>query len=149
MGRILDLSIWSRPPYIILNLLKMAKPSWGNTIKPYAHKPDPKPGKITSKDLPKTSTLSHVPSSQRNLTLHDWLHVVNWFNKNQPVTQEVTVNHFKTLHDEVHILINAQVKPWVKCLKTAHYFIFFIYIRHILLTKKARCSAWIFLSHSA
>ena len=31
MGCILDLSIWSRPPCIILNLLKMAKPSWGNT----------------------------------------------------------------------------------------------------------------------
>ena len=31
MGCILDLSIWSRPPCIILNSLKMAKPSWGNT----------------------------------------------------------------------------------------------------------------------
>ena len=37
----------------------------------------------------------------------------------------------------------------VKCLKTVCYFIFYIYIRHTLLTKKARCSALISLSHSA
>ena len=37
----------------------------------------------------------------------------------------------------------------VKCLKTVHYFIFYIYIRHTLLTKKARCSALISLSCSA
>ena len=61
------------------------------------------------KDLPKTSTLSHVPSSQRNLTLHDWLYVVYWFNKNQPVTQEGTVKHFKTLHDEALVFTQASL----------------------------------------
>ena len=75
----------------------------------YTHKPGPKPDKITSKDIPKTSTLSHVPPSQRNLTLHDWLHVVDWFNKNQPVTQEATVNHFKTLHDEALVFNQASL----------------------------------------
>ena len=30
MGHIFDLIIWSRPPWIIHTLLKMAKPSWGN-----------------------------------------------------------------------------------------------------------------------
>ena len=30
MGCICDLSIWSRPSWVILNLSKMAKPSWGN-----------------------------------------------------------------------------------------------------------------------
>ena len=30
-GLYLDLSMWRRPPCIILILLKMAKPSWGNT----------------------------------------------------------------------------------------------------------------------
>ena len=37
----------------------------------------------------------------------------------------------------------------VKCLKTVRYFIFYIYIRHTLLTKKARRSALISLSRSA
>ena len=50
-----------------------------------------------------------MPPSQRNLTLHDWLHVVDWFNKNQPVTQEATVNHFKTLHDEALVFNQASL----------------------------------------
>ena len=62
--------------------------------KPYAHKPGPKAGKSTSKHTPRTSSFSNAPSSQQNLTLHDWLHVVNWFNENQPISQEVAVQHF-------------------------------------------------------
>ena len=80
-----------------------------HNVKSYAHKPGPKPDKITSKDIPKTSTLSHVPPSQRNLTLHDWLHVVDWFNKNQPVTQEATVNHFTFVTSMISLVFNLRL----------------------------------------
>ena len=73
-------------------------------LKPYAHKPGPKAGKSMLKDTPRTSSFSNAPASQQNLTLHDWLHVVNWFNENQPILQEVAVQHFVTLHDEALIL---------------------------------------------
>ena len=62
--------------------------------KPYAHKPGPKAGKSTSKDTLRTSSFSNTPSSQQNLILHDWLRVVNWFNENQPISQEAAVQHF-------------------------------------------------------
>ena len=62
--------------------------------KPYAHKPGPKAGKSASKDTLRTSSFSNAPSSWQNLTLHDWLHVVNWFDENQPISQEATVQHF-------------------------------------------------------
>ena len=62
--------------------------------KPYAHEPGPKAGKSTSKDTLRTSSFSNAPSSQQNLTLHDWLRVVNWFDENQPILQEAAVQHF-------------------------------------------------------
>ena len=62
--------------------------------KPYAHKPGPKAGKSASKDTLRTSSFSNAPSSWQNLTLHDWLRVVNWFNENQPISQEAAVQHF-------------------------------------------------------
>ena len=77
--------------------------------KPYAHKPGPKAGKSTSKDTPRTSSFSNAPSSQQNLTLHDWLCVVNWFDENQPISQEAAVQHFATLCDEALIFNQASL----------------------------------------
>ena len=63
-------------------------------LKPYAHKPGPKAGKSMSKDTLRTSSFSKTPSSWQNLTLHDWLHIVKWFDENQPISQEAAVQHF-------------------------------------------------------
>ena len=46
-----------------------------HVLKPYAHKPGPKNQKIKG---PKTSAFSNVPSQRNNLTLHDWLQVVDF-----------------------------------------------------------------------
>ena len=78
-------------------------------LKPYAHKPGPKAGKSTSKDTPRTSSFSNAPSSRQNLTLHDWLRVVNWFDENQPISQEAAVQHFATLRDEALIFNQASL----------------------------------------
>ena len=74
----------------------------GCIIKPYPHKPGPKASRNASKakNALKTSLFSNVPSAQQNLTLHDWLRVVDWYDTNQPVSQEATVNHFKHLRDD-------------------------------------------------
>ena len=44
----------------------------------------------------------------------DWLHVVDWFDKKQPVTQEATVKHFKTLHDEALVFNKASLAIWLR-----------------------------------
>ena len=55
----------------------------------------------------KTSALPEAPSHQRtNLTLHDWLHVVAWYDHNQPISQDETVKHFQNL--QVDALIFTQ-----------------------------------------
>ena len=70
------------------------------SVKPYAHIPRPKTGKSNKvKNAPKTSTFSNTPSQRNNLTLHDWLHVRNWYDNNQLVSQAETVSHFKNLPD--------------------------------------------------
>ena len=78
-------------------------------VKPYAHKPGPKIGKSTSNNVLKTSSFSNMPWSQRNLTLYDWLCVVDWFNKNQPISQAATVKHFKTLHDDALVFNQGSI----------------------------------------
>lgn len=66
-------------------------------LKPYAHKPGPKNQKIKG---PKTSAFSNVPFQRNNLTLHDWLQVVDWYDHHQPISQAETVKYLKNLHDD-------------------------------------------------
>ena len=82
-------------------------------LKPYAHKPGLKAGKSTLKDTLRTSSFSNAPSSWQNLTLHDWLCVVNWFNENQPILQEAVVQHFTTLHDKALIFNQASLSCYL------------------------------------
>ena len=71
------------------------------SVKPYAHKPGPNTGKSNkAKNAPKTSAFSNTPLQRNNLTLHDWLHVRNWYDDNQLVSQAETVSHFKNLPND-------------------------------------------------
>ncbi|KAL7282003.1 hypothetical protein ACG7TL_003470 [Trametes sanguinea] len=71
----------------------------GNDAKPYnrtqaaglAHT------SASKKSAPKTSAVPPVQSSSRsNLTLHDWLTVVDYFDTHRPITQAEIVKHFRT-----------------------------------------------------
>ena len=75
-------------------------------LKPYAHKPGPKNQKIKG---PKTSAFSNVPSQKNNLTLHDWLQVVDWYDHHQPISQAETVKYFKNLHDDALLFIQGSL----------------------------------------
>ena len=72
-----------------------------HSVKPYAHKPGLKTGKSNKvKNAPKTSAFSNTLSQRNNLTLHNWLHVRNWYDNNQLVSQAETVSHFKYLPND-------------------------------------------------
>ena len=43
------------------------------------------------------------------ITLHDWLCVMDWYDKIQPISQEETVKHFKTLNDDALLFNQASL----------------------------------------
>jgi len=43
------------------------------------------------------------------LTLGDWLHVVEWYDQNQPVSQDATVKHFRNLREGALIFDQASL----------------------------------------
>jgi hypothetical protein len=45
-------------------------------------------------DNPQTSAISKPNTVREQLTLYDWLGVVQYFNSNQPISQEEVVKHF-------------------------------------------------------
>ena len=77
-------------------------------IKPYSKKPGPQFGGSKAKNAPKTSALPKAPNHLRsNLTLHDWLRVVDWYDRNQPVLQDETVKHFRNLREDALIFTQS------------------------------------------
>lgn len=56
-------------------------------------------GNQTRRRMHQKHPFSNTPSQRNNLTLHDWLHVRNWYDNNQLVSQAETVSHFKNLPD--------------------------------------------------
>ena len=60
-------------------------------------------------NAPKTSAFSNIQPRKSNLTLHDWLCVVNWYDSHQPISQDETVQHFKNLHDNALIFNQASL----------------------------------------
>ena len=64
------------------------KPRAGH--KPYA----PRQPKQKTVDAPKTSATKPTKHARSNLTLSDWLTVVEYFDNNQPLSQQDTVEYF-------------------------------------------------------
>jgi hypothetical protein len=72
--------------------------------KPYIRKP--KVAKVPYK----SSTQPKPPVHKRiHLTLSDWLHVVEWYDQNQPVSQDATVKHFRNLREGALIFDQASL----------------------------------------
>ena len=65
---------------------KKWKPQGGH--RPYA------PCAPKNSDAPQNSAISKPSTVWEHLTLHDWLGVVQYFNSNQPISQEEIVKHF-------------------------------------------------------
>lgn len=63
---------------------------------PYARKPGPKP-KV--KDAPKSSAIVAPKHQRQNLTLHDWLTVIEFYENHPTMSQGQIVAHFSTLKD--------------------------------------------------
>ncbi|KAJ2996487.1 hypothetical protein NUW54_g7233 [Trametes sanguinea] len=61
--------------------------------KPYQRS---KPTRTAATDTPKTSAKVLSDTGRTNLTLHDWLTVVAYFDNNQPITQAEVVEHFRS-----------------------------------------------------
>ena len=77
-------------------------------IKPYSKKPGPQFGSGKAKNALKTSALPKAPDHLwSNLMLHDWLHVVDWYDCNQPVLQDETVKHFWNLWEDAPIFTQS------------------------------------------
>jgi hypothetical protein len=75
------------------------------THKPYVHTAKPK-----VKNALKTSALSKAPVHQQsNLTLSDWLMVVDYHDKNQPITQDAVVRHFANLREGALIFTQSSM----------------------------------------
>ena len=64
------------------------KPQVGH--KPYA----PQQPKQNSVDAPKTSATKPPKHAHSNLTLSDWLTVVEYYDNNQPLSQQDTIEYF-------------------------------------------------------
>ena len=122
-------------------------------LKPYAHKPGPKNQKIKG---PKTSAFSNVPSQRNNLTLYDWLQVVDWYDHHQPTSQAETIKYFKNLHDDALLFnqgtlshhLTKKAVSWIKQswhLLLQHYLLNVLKLSHDLMLKKPcnyGCSTW-------
>jgi len=70
------------------------------------HKPynqAPKPPK--NKNAPKTSAIKKAKDVWSNLTLSDWLEVVQYYDKNQPLSQPAVVKFFAN-HSEGALLFS-------------------------------------------
>jgi len=50
-------------------------------------------------DTPRTSAINKPRPVQDQLTLHDWLSVMQYFDTNQPISQEEVVKHFVSRAD--------------------------------------------------
>ena len=75
-------------------------------IKPCTKKPGPKAGSSKEKLTLKTSALPEAPNHQRtSLTLYDWLHVMAWYDCNQPISQDETVKHLQNLQVDALIFM--------------------------------------------
>ena len=64
------------------------KPRQGH--KPYNRPPKP----CKNKNPPKTSAITKPKHAQSNLTLSDWLEVVQYYDNNRPLSQPEVVKHF-------------------------------------------------------
>ncbi len=54
-----------------------------------------------SQDAPRTTATKPAKHDRSNLTLHDWLSVVDYYDRHQPMTQAEVVRYFKTCPDGV------------------------------------------------
>lgn len=63
---------------------------------PYARKPGPKP---KAKDAPKTSAITQPKHARQNLTLFDWLTVIEFQEQHPMMSQAQIVAHFSSLKD--------------------------------------------------
>jgi len=68
--------------------------------KPYNHAPEPSHDSLKSQLAPpKTSAIKQKKHGRSNLTLHDWLTVVAYHDKHQPISQAEVVRHFANKED--------------------------------------------------
>jgi len=70
--------------------------------KPYICKP--KAAKVSYK-----SSAKPLVRKRTHLTLGDWLHVVEWYDQNQPVSQDATVKHYQNLREGALIFDQASL----------------------------------------
>ncbi|KAH9015793.1 hypothetical protein EDB85DRAFT_2076297 [Lactarius pseudohatsudake] len=86
-----------------------------------SHKPYdrvPKPPK--NKNLPKTSAITKPKQERSNLTLSDWLKVVQYYDSNQPISQPEVVKYFSNCSEgkKARVVTRPDVEKalflWVK-----------------------------------
>lgn len=58
---------------------------------------------------PKTSAIKAASTAQSNLTLHDWLTVVTYYDDNAPISQRQLVRHFRELKDGALIFTQSSL----------------------------------------
>lgn len=92
-------------------MLKATSPVKEHRHKPHLHlKPYVQPKQI-NKNLPKTSAIKPQKYAQSNLTLSDWLTVIQYYDSDQPISQPQVVKYFAN-HPEGALLFNQSSLSW-------------------------------------